>query len=159
MRTYRRRRSRRSRRLILTCPCLSTMQVMDSTAISGATTSRKRRPKPGRGPSSSCASTCVVVPDSSRGLADVVLIGRASLRAWVSYLAAQVALEIQKFSLSRCEFKYRIVVIVEKEVSPILTTPDESHVFISSLAVSPSENSVCGEFMGVDPSVNDTPAA
>ena len=67
-----------------------------------------------------------------------MVIGGASLGAGVSYAAAQVALEIQKFSLSRCEFKYRIVVIVEKEVSPVLATPDEAHVFISTLGVSPS---------------------
>jgi len=88
-----------------------------------------------------------------------MLIGRASLGAWVLYLAAQVALEIQKFSLSGREFKYRIVVIIEKEVSPILTTPDKAHVFVFALAMPPSENSVCGEFMGVDSGVNDTPAA
>ena len=89
------------------------MPVMDLTATSGATTNQKRRPTPGKGHSSSCAGTCVVVPDGSRGLAAVVLIDGASLGAWVLYLAAQVALEIQKLSLSRCEFKSRIVVIVE----------------------------------------------
>jgi len=67
-----------------------------------------------------------------------VLIGGTSLGAWVSYAAAQVALKIQTFSLSGCEFKYRIVVIIEKEVSPILATPDKAHVFISTLAMSPS---------------------